>query len=300
MSAPRRDTAAVSRSEHGITAVRRISRISNGIAVNAIDVDVSPEPAWADYSVPTHASLSIHLEHAGGRAELRLKRDQPAPDGSHSICFTPAGAPIWGYTQGAMRAAGIKLDFDLRRVCEAVGHKLITPDQPRAFRNDRLRRLAECLADECRKPDQCNRLYLDALTVAVCIDFLRLSAKPPSRRTGRLAASQVRRTTDYVMEHLSEPVRLSALADLTGLSQWHFARAFKAATGLSPHQWQLNARIAKAQELLLSRSMPHAQIALEVGFAEQSHLCRVFKNVIGLSPAAWLRDHRASRKNDLR
>ena len=99
------------------------------------------------------------------------------------------------------------------------------------------------------------------------------------------------------MEHLSEPVRLSALADLTGLSQWHFARAFKAATGLSPHQWQLNARIAKAQELLLSRSMPHAQIALEVGFAEQSHLCRVFKNVIGLSPAAWLRDHRASRKN---
>jgi hypothetical protein len=76
MSAPRRDTAAVSRAAHGITAVRRISRISNGIAVNAIDVNVSPEPAWADYSVPTHASLSVHLEHAGGRAELRLKRDQ--------------------------------------------------------------------------------------------------------------------------------------------------------------------------------------------------------------------------------
>ena len=300
MSAPRRDTAAVSRATHGITAVRRISRISNGIAVNAIDVDVSSEPAWADYSVPNLASLSIHLEHAGGRAELRLKRDQPAPYGSKSICFTPAGAPIWGYTRGATRAAGLKLDFDLRRVSEAVGHKLITPDQPRCFRNDRLRRLAGSLADECRKPDQWNRLYLDALTVAVCIDFLRLSAEPPSRCTGRLAASQVRRTTDYVMEHLSEPVRLSALADLTGLSQWHFARAFKAATGVSPHQWQLNARIAKAQQLLLSRTMPHAQIALEVGFAEHSHLCRVFKNVIGVSPGAWLRDHRASRKNDLR
>ena len=300
MSVPRRDTAAVSRATHGITAVRRISRISNGIAVNAIDVDVSSEPAWADYSVPNLASLSIHLEHAGGSAELRLKRDQPAPHGSKSICFTPAGAPIWGNTRGATRAAGIKLDFDLRRVSEAVGHKLITPDRPRSFRNDRLRRLAESLADECRKPDRCNRLYLDALTVAVCIDFLRLSAEPPSRCTGRLAASQVRRTTDYVMEHLSEPVRLSALADLTGLSQWHFARAFKAATGVSPHQWQLNARIAKAQQLLLSRSMPHAQIALEVGFAEHSHLCRVFKNVIGVSPGAWLRDHRASRKNDLR
>ena len=296
MPGARRETAAVSRFAHGVAAVRRIRRVSNEIAVNVIDVDVNPEPAWADYSVPTHASLSIHLENSGGHAELRLKRDQPSSDGSHAICFTPADAPIWGYTQGAMRASGIKLDFDLPRVSQALGHKLITPDQPRSFRNDRLRRLAECLADECRKPDAFSRLYLDALTVAVCIDFLRLSAEPSGRRTGRLAPSHVRHTTDYLMDHLSEPVRLSALSDLTGLSQWHFARAFKAATGFSPHQWQLNARIAKAQELLLSRSMPHAQIALEVGFAEQSHLCRVFKKVIGVSPAAWARDHRAPRE----
>ena len=296
MSDPRRD-AVVSGSAHGIAAVRRISRVSNGIAVHVIDVDVNPEPAWADYSVSTLASLSVHLANAGGCAELRLKRDRPAPDGSHSICFTPAGAPIWGYTQGARRAAGIKLELDVPRVSEALGHKLITADQPRSFRDDRLRRLAECLADECRRPDQFNRLYFDALAVAVCINFLRLGGERSRRRTGRLAASQVRRATDYVMEHLSEPVRLDALADLTGLSPSHFARAFKAATGLSPHQWQLNARIAKAQELLLSRSMPHAQIALEVGFAEQSHLCRVFKNMIGVSPAAWLRERCASGKD---
>ena len=297
---PRRDAVVVTRSAHGIAAIRHISRVSNEIAVHVIDVDVNPEPAWADYSLPTHASLSVHLENAGGRAELRLKRDQPAPDGSDSMCFTPAGAPIWGYTQGATRAAGLKLDFDLRRVSDAVGHKLISPEQPRSFRNDRLRRLAECLADECRKPDQFNRLYFDALTVAVCIDFLRLSADPPSPGAGRLSASQVQRATGYVMEHLAEPVRLATLADLTGLSQWHFARAFKAATGLSPHQWQLNARIAKAQELLLSRSIPHAQIALELGFTEQSHLCRVFKDKIGVSPAAWLRDQCAPRKSAVR
>ncbi len=75
-----------------------------------------------------------------------------------------------------------------------------------------------------------------------------------------------------------------------GLSQWHFARAFKASTGLSPHRWQLNARIAKAQQLLLSGSMSQAQIALALGFAEQSHLCRVFKQMVGVPPAAWQRD----------
>jgi AraC family transcriptional regulator len=156
--------------------------------------------------------------------------------------------------------------------------------------------LAQCLADECRNPDRFNRLYFDALTVAVCIDFLRLGAEPPPRRTGLLASWQVRRATDYLMAHLSEAVPLAALAGLTGLSQWHFARAFKAATGVSPHRWQLNARISKAEELLLSGSMPKAQVALEVGFAEQSHLCRVFKNVIGVSPGAWLRKHRARQR----
>ena len=169
--------------------------------------------------------------------------------------------------------------------------------RPRSFRNDRLRRLAQCLADECRNPDRFNRLYFDALTVAVCIDFLRLGAGRQPRRTRVLASSEVRRATDYLMAHLSEAVPLAALAGLTGLSQWHFARAFKAATGMSPHRWQLNARVAKAEELLLSGSMPQAQIALEVGFAEQSHLCRVFKNVIGVSPGAWLREHRAERRS---
>jgi len=282
---------------HGIAAVRCTRRVSNEIAVHVIDVDVNPEPAWADYSAPALASLSVHLGQAGGQAELRLKADEPALDGPHAICFTPAGAPIWGYTHGATRAEGIKLDFDLQRVSETLGQTLTGPERPRSFRNDRLRRLAQCLGDECRIPDRFNRLYFDSLTVAVCIDFLRLSVEPPPRRTGVLASWQVRRVTDYLMAHLSEAVPLAALAGLTGLSQWHFARAFKATTGVSPHRWQLNARIAKAQELLLARSMPQAQIALEVGFAEQSHLCRVFKNVIGVSPGAWLREHCPERRS---
>jgi AraC family transcriptional regulator len=292
MSDPR-----LGRSAHGIAAVRCLRRVSNAIAVHVIDVDVNPEPAWADYSAPTYASLSIHLGHVGGKAELRLKPDEPAPDGPRAMCFTPAGAPIWGYTQGATRAQGIKLDFDLQRASETLGQQLRDSERPRSFRDDRLRRLAQCLADECRSPERFNRLYFDALTVAICIDFLRLGAEPPPRRTGALASWQVRRATDYLLAHLSEAVPLAALAGLTGLSQWHFARAFKAATGVSPHRWQLNARIAKAEELLLSRSMTQAQIALEVGFAEQSHLCRVFKNVIGVSPGAWLREHSAERRS---
>lgn len=125
---------------------------------------------------------------------------------------------------------------------------------------------------------------------------MRLRAQGSSRPGARLLPRQLRRVTEYIVDHLAETVRLRDLAALTGLSQSQFGRAFKVSTGVAPHRWQLNARIAKAQELLLANAMPLSEIALVTGFAKQSHLCRVFKNVIGASPRAWQRDHASGRQ----
>ena len=54
-------------------------------------------------------------------------------------------------------------------------------------------------------------------------------------------------------------------------SQSYFGRAFKASSGVSPHRWLLDHRIARVQELLLDGELPLVQIALETGFSEQSH-----------------------------
>lgn len=103
--------------------------------------------------------------------------------------------------------------------------------------------------------------------------------------------------TEYIIEHLAEAVRLKELAAIAGLSQSQFGRAFKASTGLSPHRWQLEARIAKAQDLLLAGALSLSEIAFVTGFAEQSHLTRVFKSVTGTSPGAWRREHVTGRSN---
>jgi AraC family transcriptional regulator len=50
-------------------------------------------------------------------------------------------------------------------------------------------------------------------------------------------------------------------------------------------------RIKKSKELLLSASLPHARIALDTGFADQSHFCRVFRRIAGTTPTAWQREH---------
>jgi AraC family transcriptional regulator len=207
------------------------------------------------------------------------------------MSFTPPGTPIWGYTEGIEHIRDLRLDFDLATVSEALGQKLAMPAGPLCFSDERLRNLAKCIAAECENPDAYSRLCIDHLTVVAFIDFLRLSPAGRPRVLGRLAPWQLRRATEYIIERLSEPVGLKELADITRLSQSQFGRAFKASTGISPHRWQLKARIAKAKGLLLSGSLTHAQIALVTGFAEQSHFCRVFKMIVGTTPAAWQRDH---------
>src|SRR6185295_6105693 len=168
------------RSTHGIEAVRRVTCVSNDIAVHALEVDVRPGPAWAQVASESHARLSIVLDAiGGGRIESRLKRDQAPADGPFTMNFAPPGAEVWGYSEGIRRVRDVRLDFDLANVAEALGEKLAMPEA-RVFRNERLRHLARCLAAECERPDEYSSLYIDSLTLAACIELLRLGAEGSS------------------------------------------------------------------------------------------------------------------------
>jgi AraC-like DNA-binding protein len=70
---------------------------------------------------------------------------------------------------------------------------------------------------------------------------------------------------------MSDDIDLAMLADGVGLSKSHFCREFKETTGMPPHKWLVNARIEKAKEHLLAGHLALAEIALEVGFSDQSH-----------------------------
>ena len=90
--------------------------------------------------------------------------------------------------------------------------------------------------------------------------------------------------------HLPERVDLADLAALAGLSQSHFSRAFKASTGMAPYRWQLDARIRRAQALLIDTSAPLNEVAEATGFADAVHFGRTFRKLTGATPAAWRRD----------
>lgn len=76
------------------------------------------------------------------------------------------------------------------------------------------------------------------------------------------------------------------------MDRHHFGRAFRHATGLPPHQYVTEQRIAKATELLAGSDLPIADIAHAVGMSSQSHLTTVFRKLVGDTPAAYRRARR--------
>jgi transcriptional regulator GlxA family with amidase domain len=107
--------------------------------------------------------------------------------------------------------------------------------------------------------------------------------------TGGLPPGVLRRVLDHVERNLSGKVDLRDLAALSGLSEGHFARAFKQSMGEPPHRHVLTRRIAVASVLLASTQTPLTEIALAVGFSDHSHFSRMFARVTGEAPSNYRR-----------
>lgn len=91
---------------------------------------------------------------------------------------------------------------------------------------------------------------------------------------------------ELLQAQLAAPPSLEALAAAVKLSPFHFARVFRRATGMPPHTWLMQQRIARARALLQSGCLP-LEVAMQLGFADQSHLSRQFKQVYGVGPGAY-------------
>ena len=83
-------------------------------------------------------------------------------------------------------------------------------------------------------------------------------------------------------------ISIADMSEKAHISSYHMIRKFACENGLTPHKFQLQCRIRKAQELLESGAKV-ADVAAAVGFYDQSHLCRVFKRQVGISPEEYAR-----------
>jgi AraC family transcriptional regulator len=140
------------------------------------------------------------------------------------------------------------------------------------------------------------RLYVESLTTTLALHLLRQHAVFPQQTSaslGKLDAMRLRRIVDYIDAYLAHDLSLPAIAAVANLSPYHFARLFKHTMGQSLHQYVIAQRLRTARRLIETSALSLAEIAAQVGFADQSHLTRHFKRVYGVPPATFV----AQRKN---
>ena len=270
-------------------------RAWQGVLADIWDVEARPG-AMGEY-VSRHPRLFVVLDQARGGAICIDSAPPPskAPTSPARLSFIPAGLRTWSRVTASHLLADTSLrhldlhfdvptlvarfagEFDARRLGE-----------PRLmFEDERILSLARLLAAECLNPGL-HDLYGDSLALALFIELFQVR-RDSERRSGQLASRRLRQALDYIDANCLRAIRLQDLADLVGLSQSYFSSAFKASTGLAPHQWQMQARIERVKQRLLQPGASLIQVAHATGFADQAHMTRVFKQFVGVTPAAWRR-----------
>ena len=109
---------------------------------------------------------------------------------------------------------------------------------------------------------------------------------------GGLPPRALRRVIDYIEAHLEKNISIQVLAEIAGLSMFHFARTFKQSEGMTPHDYVIRCRVRRAQDLLATTDMPLSEIALASGFSDQSHCARRFREELGITPSQYRRSMR--------
>lgn len=158
--------------------------------------------------------------------------------------------------------------------------------------DDHIAQLAPMILRQISNVTPVTQLMLDGfeqIVAAHLISRYSSTASPPEH-AGPMDVDTLTRVMDYMRSNLDVDLSLDDLASVTSMSLYSFARAFKAATGTSPHQMLLAERVSRAAELLKSDDMPLAEIAYTVGFSSQSHMTTTFAKQMGVTPGRYRKD----------
>jgi AraC family transcriptional regulator len=137
--------------------------------------------------------------------------------------------------------------------------------------------------------DPGDTMYAGSLSVVLQHELLRLAAgkQTAAPLKGRLAPWQERRVREHIEEHLRAGIPVAALAQIVGLSQSHFAHAFRISFGQAPHQFFNARRIEAAKLLLHSNDLTVTEIAHDLGYNSVSAFTSSFRRSTGVTPSRF-------------
>jgi AraC family transcriptional regulator len=238
------------------------------------------------------------VQHLGGAKSVRRLRDGAALSTIvqlGAITVVPVGTQFQWRTHGPIEFAHLYLS---PAMLESAAGRF---EQDRSFSlvdtvgagHPLLCQVFAAMLHEVARGGAADALYLDCLLDTFVFTLLREHSTAAVRdRTGseRLTAYRLRQIIDYIDSQLAGAITLSDLVRVGGVSTFHFVRAFKNSVGITPYQFVLTRRIARAKQLLTASVLGISDIATACGFTDAAHFSKAFVRSVGMPPSRFRRD----------
>jgi AraC family transcriptional regulator len=153
-----------------------------------------------------------------------------------------------------------------------------------------VRAIATGLLGELRGGRPPAAAYLEPLGAVLAVHLARhygAAAPEPNSGPSGLPQHRLLHVQAFVRDNISEVLHVERLAAEVHMSQYHFARMFKHATGLPPHLYILMQRVSHAKALLQETELPLLEVAEQSGFRTQGHFTGVFGRYAGMTPRTF-------------
>jgi len=246
----------------------------------------------ACYAPHAHSTLSLGVVDdgqsvlsRGGQRQRLVRGDVVLIDAGQVHCCNPADDGRWSYQmlyldEAWLRAVVGEVNGSVMDSGDALALNRLPADAAPRQVHARLTALNRCLFGSAALEDKEAALLLFVGDLFGCAAAPFSEAKP--------GAERLRDVQTMIAARCSESLTLAELAEQARMSRYHFVRAFRRAFGMTPHAWQLDRRIERARGLL-DQGMALADVALQLGFADQSHFQRAFKQRVAATPGEYRR-----------
>lgn len=246
-----------------------------------------------DFKLP---QLAIFLPHVNApcKGRQRIGENTVIRElNNNVVTIAPAGLTrrVWRDQPGEMTAIFLNsLAFsEIARVETGQHYPEIAPQF--AIVDPLIRSIGMMLDEEMRSANPKPLSYGETLAAALASHIFSSYAKPVYREMRSLGShwTQLQRSIEHIHDNIDKRLSLDQLAGIANMSKFHFAKSFREAMGIAPHQYLVKLRIEKARKLLTDPALSLSEVAKRVGYSDIGQFSAQFRKAAGASPKRYRR-----------
>ncbi|MBY5775484.1 helix-turn-helix transcriptional regulator [Rhizobium leguminosarum] len=213
-----------------------------------------------------------------------------------SIVYIPAHSEWTGWDEGDATASyllvSVEREFAACTLGEIASDRLAELPPSIGFRDGTIEMALQKIAIELKYPDPISVTMVESQAAQLFVRLVRLNGLNQEAVRGGLSSFDLKRAIGMIETSGHQRLSLGDLAREIGVTRFHFCRAFKQSTGMTPHAFIVQRRLKRSSDMLRSTDLSATEIALECGFGSSSHFAIAFKRAFGTSPTEFRRSCR--------